>query len=215
MAAPVVTGTVALMLQANPTLTPNAVKAILQYTAQVYPGFDALTQGAGFLNARGAVELARFLAAPSTTDAPSTAGWSRQIIWGTHRAAGGWLALEGSAWSSSVVWGDTTTSSGFDIVWGAICTGGCDGSDAVWAPWAASAAPQRGEWDDVVWGSTCGGESCPPGTVWSTSDGDTVVWGSSDGDTVVWGSSDGDTVVWGSGCIDASCQMLWNEQNER
>ena len=31
MAAPVVTGTVALMLQANPALTPNAVKAILQY----------------------------------------------------------------------------------------------------------------------------------------------------------------------------------------
>ena len=33
-ATPVVTGTVALMLQANPVLTPNAVKAILQYTAQ-------------------------------------------------------------------------------------------------------------------------------------------------------------------------------------
>ena len=34
MAAPVVSGTVALMLEANPKLTPNAVKAILQYTAQ-------------------------------------------------------------------------------------------------------------------------------------------------------------------------------------
>ena len=37
MAAPVVSGTVALMLQANPKLTPNLVKAILQYTAQPYP----------------------------------------------------------------------------------------------------------------------------------------------------------------------------------
>ncbi len=36
MASPVVSGTVALMLQANPALTPNQVKAILQYTAQVY-----------------------------------------------------------------------------------------------------------------------------------------------------------------------------------
>ena len=59
MAAPVVTGTIALMLQANPALTPNAVKAILQYTAEVYPGYDPLTQGAGFLNAAGAVELSR------------------------------------------------------------------------------------------------------------------------------------------------------------
>ncbi|PYR28664.1 MAG: hypothetical protein DMF92_13700, partial [Acidobacteria bacterium] len=38
MAAPVVSGTVALMLEANPNLTPNLIKAILQYTAQSYPG---------------------------------------------------------------------------------------------------------------------------------------------------------------------------------
>src|SRR5207245_6409384 len=50
MAAPVVTGTVALMLQANPALTPNLIKAILQYTSQQYPGYSALRQGAGFLN---------------------------------------------------------------------------------------------------------------------------------------------------------------------
>jgi hypothetical protein len=41
------------------------------------------------------------------------------------------------------------------------------------------------------------------------------VWGSSDGDTVVWGSSGGDTVVWGSGCVDPSCRMMWNRQNEQ
>ena len=34
MAAPVVSGTVALMLQANPQLTPNLIKAILQFTAE-------------------------------------------------------------------------------------------------------------------------------------------------------------------------------------
>ena len=61
MAAPVVAGTVALMLQANPKLTPNLVKAIIEYTAQDYH-YDALTQGAGFLNSRGAVDLARFYA---------------------------------------------------------------------------------------------------------------------------------------------------------
>src|SRR5262245_22696091 len=39
MAAPVVSGTVALMLQANPKLTPNLIKAILQYTAEERPGY--------------------------------------------------------------------------------------------------------------------------------------------------------------------------------
>ena len=69
MSAPVVSGTVALMLQANPGLTPNLVKAILQFTAQVYPGYDCLTQGAGFLNTRGAVVLAEYFAPakPATT----------------------------------------------------------------------------------------------------------------------------------------------------
>ena len=37
MAAPVVAGTIALMLEENPSLTPNAVKAILMATAQTMP----------------------------------------------------------------------------------------------------------------------------------------------------------------------------------
>ncbi len=59
MAAPVVSGTIALMLQANPSLLPHQVKAILEVTAEARPGYDQMTQGAGFLNARGAVELAQ------------------------------------------------------------------------------------------------------------------------------------------------------------
>jgi subtilisin family serine protease len=58
MAAPVVSGTVALMVQANPTLTPAAVKAILESSATWHQGWSALAQGAGFLNVRGAVTLA-------------------------------------------------------------------------------------------------------------------------------------------------------------
>ena len=67
MAAPIVAGTVALMLQANPALTPESVKTILQRTADSSSRYDALTQGAGFLNARAAVELARGL----NPDAPA------------------------------------------------------------------------------------------------------------------------------------------------
>jgi subtilisin family serine protease len=58
MAAPLVSGTVALMLQANPSLTPNLIKAILMYTAQPLAGYNTLEQGAGLLNVDGAVRLA-------------------------------------------------------------------------------------------------------------------------------------------------------------
>src|SRR5207253_8740454 len=61
IAAPAVSGTVALMLQANPGLTPPLGKAILQYTAQPLPGANLLQQGAGLLNVDGAVRLAAAL----------------------------------------------------------------------------------------------------------------------------------------------------------
>ncbi|MET0647462.1 MAG: S8 family peptidase [Pyrinomonadaceae bacterium] len=61
MATPTVAGAAALMIQANPTLTPNLVKALLMYTAQQLPGANLLEQGAGELNVEGAVRLARLV----------------------------------------------------------------------------------------------------------------------------------------------------------
>jgi len=70
MAAAVASGTVALLLEANrsahpnaPALTPNAVKAILQYSSlrirdAAGVDYDDLSQGAGSLNAAGALDLA-------------------------------------------------------------------------------------------------------------------------------------------------------------
>ena len=57
IAAPAVAGAVALMLQANPGLTPPLVKAMLQYSAQPLPSANLLQQGAGLLNIDGAVAL--------------------------------------------------------------------------------------------------------------------------------------------------------------
>ena len=112
MAAPVVAGTVALMLQANPSLTPNVVKAILQYTAQEYPGYDALTQGAGFLNAVGAVRLAHFFAtARPGQPIPLQKMWSKKIIWGNHRLSGGVLNPTANAWSGAT-WGAAAPAMG-------------------------------------------------------------------------------------------------------
>ena len=188
MAAPVVSGTVALMLQANPDLTPNAIKAILEFTSQTYADYDRLTQGAGFLNARGAVELARFLAAAPGAAYPSTTGWSTQLIWGRRLVQGGVLTADATAWSANVTWDAAFTPDGQDITWGSGFT----------------------RTENVVWGSRCGAADCLGG--WSVSGSGGAVVGADDGDTVVWGTSDGDTVVWGTSCSDPSCEpVVWNK----
>jgi serine protease AprX len=239
-AAPVVTGTVALMLQAAPTLSPNAVKAILQYTAEDRGNYDALTQGAGFLNARGAVELARFFAASAGSPYPSSPNWSRQLLWGNHRVRGGVLLPASNAWGPGVAWGAASTAAGEPIAWGDRCTSS-DCSEAgpdVWGTTCVTSDCGAVIWGDltaenVVWGWTCGGFDCNslPGSsiVWSTDsgtssallwgtaadEGDTVVWGTADdGDTVVWGTTDGDdTVVWGTSANDDT--VVWGTSDER
>ena len=100
MATPAVAGAAALVLQANPTLTPNLVKTILMYTAQQLEGANLLEQGAGELNVEGAIRLAKLVRrdlsaltllgaplltspvapTPQTTIAGETFAWSQGIV---------------------------------------------------------------------------------------------------------------------------------------
>ena len=57
MAAPHVAGIVALMLEADPTLTPYEVKDIIEETATNIPGLKGWEVGAGYVNAYAAVNL--------------------------------------------------------------------------------------------------------------------------------------------------------------
>jgi serine protease AprX len=229
MAAPVVSGTVALMLQANPNLTPNLVKAILQYTAQPYPGYSALRQGAGFLNTLGAVRLAKFYASNQPgSRMPVQQVWSQSIIWGNHRISGGYLNPKGSAWASNVVWGTAV-----NIVWGTLCGADCDnivwgtqdadGDNIVWGTvsatnivWGTFLDGDNIVWgtndgDNIVWGTDCGGADCD-NIVWGTADGDNIVWGTaSAGDHIVWTSNDGDNIVWGT---SADADVTWGSNSE-
>lgn len=117
MAAPVVSGTIALMLQANPTLTPARVKAVLQYTAQKYHGYDVMTQGAGFLDAQAAVTLAAWFTdasnLPDATD-PRWQTWNAAHTSNEHHD-GVW----GTTDDDSVVWGTDDDDS---VVWGTNCS---------------------------------------------------------------------------------------------
>lgn len=229
MASPVVAATIALMLEANPALTPNGVKAILEYTAQVYPNYNPLQQGAGFLNALGAVRLARFFASATPgAPMPSDALWSKSIIWGNHLVKGGYLRPDANALAPTTTWGSDTTPSGADIVLGNACgDGSCD--NIVWGSsfadnivWGSMGDGDNIVWgsavdDNIVWGSDCGGADCA-NVIWGATDptdhmvwgtcfsGDNIVWGSSFLDNIVWGSSADDNIVWGSSVDD---NIVW------
>ena len=220
MAAPVVSGTVALMLQANPSLTPNAVKAILQYTAQEYPGYEALVQGAGFLNTLGAVRLAAFFAAAQPGQPyPSQSLWSKHVIWGNHELQGGVLIPTANAWNVGTTWGAAQDAGGDNIVWGTECgDAACDnivwGTDLadniVWGTSCGDAACDNIVWgtdltDNIVWGTVCGGADCD-NIVWGTDLGDNIVWGTDLGDNIVWGTNLDDNIVWGT---DFGDNIVW------
>jgi len=216
MSAPVVSGTVALMLQANPNLTPNLVKAILQYTAELHSGYNALEQGAGFLNAFGAVRLAKFYASGlPATRAPFSPAWSRHIFWGTHRLTGGVMRPAANAWKRGVQWGSLkaaddgdnivwgTDDSDDNIVWGTDCGGADCGDNIVWGT-------EFGD-DNIVWGTDCGGADCSDNIVWGTDDDDNIVWGTDGDDNVIWGTSDDDNVVWGT---DDDDNIVWGTSDD-
>jgi hypothetical protein len=228
MAAPVVSGTVALMLQANPNLTPNLIKALLQYTAQVYPGYKPLEQGAGFLNTLGAIRLAKFYYTHKIGDKmPTQRVWSRQIIWGNHRLTGGYINPNGNAWASNIIWGAAKTlgDEGDNIIWGTECsTASCDniiwgtaddnGDNIIWGTaddgdniiWGTEAGD-----DNIVWGTDCGGADCD-NIIWGTSDDDNIIWGTADdGDNIIWGTSDDDNIIWGTSSGD---DVTWSAASD-
>jgi serine protease AprX len=190
MATAVVSGTVALILETSRNtspsgtpLTPNAVKAILQFTALSTRDdqgveYDPLTQGTGSVNAAGAIELAAHIdttrpvssswltsnVTPSTTIDGQTLPWAESIVWNGAASFGPVVYIHQAAWAENIVWG----SADDNIVWGSA------EDNIVW-----------GSSDNIVWGSN---------VVW----GSNIVWGSSD--NIVWGSN----IVWGNTLIGSS-----------
>ncbi|HSH83077.1 MAG TPA: S8 family serine peptidase [Herpetosiphonaceae bacterium] len=58
MAAPHVAGAIALLVEANPSLTPDVIKRVLVNTATPMPDFQEYAAGAGYLDVKAAVDQA-------------------------------------------------------------------------------------------------------------------------------------------------------------
>ena len=165
-AAPVVSGAVALMLQKNPTLTPDIIKARLMKTAtKAFPSssivtdpqtgisyvtqYDLFTVGAGYLDVWAAL---------NNTDSAVGRALSPAVA---YDPVTGVVSLQSMASGSNVVWGD-------NIIWG---------SNIVWGT-------------NVVWGSnvlSAAGSVVAGSNIWGSTatQGFNVIWG----DNIVWGAS--------------------------
>ena len=155
MAAPVVSGAAALLLQGHPSLTPDQVKARLMKTAsKAMPLYstgseswyshsygiqaDIFTVGAGYLDIGAALSNNDLVTAPAVSPVATldpvtgvvTISRDLSVTWGTS-----------FGWTDSVVWGT------------AVFTGMANGRSVVWG-------------DSVVWGNSMSG-------------GFSVVWGDS------------------------------------
>lgn len=238
MASGVTTGLVAAMMAADrnrvqtftyrkehpgrPFLQPNAIKAILQYTATPLwsQDYDLLTQGAGEINGHGALAVTRAIdtldrkgrplplgaewadltAFDHETTAFGTEGagrWFENIVWGSFIVDGRVVGLNSRAWDN-IVWGTLLQRDKDNIVWG---TGfRWEDDNIVWGT-----VRFTGD-DNIVWGTVrfAGDDNIVWGSAFLHAWADNIVWGSQflgldDGDNIVWGASpEPDNIVWGS-----------------
>lgn len=133
MSTPVVAGAAALMLEADPQLTPDTIKLRLMLSADKWDG-DALTYGSGYLDIPAALSNTAVATAPMFSpqliQGPnglviiSDPAGSPEAVYGNAALWGGGaiissddLASSGTVWSDSALWGGSAVW-GDSAIWG-------------------------------------------------------------------------------------------------
>jgi serine protease AprX len=162
MATPVVSGLAAAMIQKEPGITPDTVKARLMKSAsKSFPPYstatdsttgqtytsqnDIFTVGAGYVDG---------IAALSSTDVATRSAQSPAVTYNSAQNQAYLVSNNSTLWGSSALWGDTT-------IWGTAAT--VNGTSAVWG--ASAAWGDSSQWgtsacwgDSALWGDSGRGE---------------------------------------------------------
>jgi serine protease AprX len=161
-AAAVVSGAAALLLQADPTLTPDAVKAVLKATADPVWGADRRDVGAGQVDVAAALRTVKAAAAgdtrakavlasrqafPKATGLGSleaARGDAHLVDPGTGEALAGEVDVQGRPWDGRV-W---AAAAARDETWsGGLWLGERWSGDA----WTSATGWERARWSDAAW----------------------------------------------------------------
>jgi serine protease AprX len=204
-AAAVVSGAVALLLQAYPNLTPDQVKAALTQSASYVPASPRYA-GAGELNVAGALTVAKKLATPCygllcrltsglsgvntavSQDYPLSTGQGsieaaragNDLVDADGVALTGEIDVQGTPWNPKAWWASTsnlTSWSGGDWL-GVTWTG------TGWLP--ASGASQTSRWSTSRWSTSRWSDAGWDTSRWSTSRWSTSRWSTSRWSTSRW-----------------------------
>ncbi|GAC1657278.1 MAG: hypothetical protein NVS9B1_14630 [Candidatus Dormibacteraceae bacterium] len=187
-AAAIVSGSVALLLQHNPSLSPDQVKAALKQTAKPLPGVPATRQGSGLIGVGAALSSPLPLVATQLFAGAAGAG-SLEKGRGSHHITSNGVALTGE----KDVLGNSFGALDLDQSYGG---GGWNGTTWNGTTWRGTT------WSGTTWSGTTWSGTTWSGTTWRGTTWSGTTWSGTTWAGTTWAGTTWDSGLWAGGSWD-------------